>query len=171
MALNIFETYKLIVEDTNQLGSRRQTIDTVYEGIVTLVLGADGYVAATAEFHGWLPLVVTAVIGIIGIIFTVHWRGVVDKLKEVLSLRYEYLRELEKNDELQTVKAQIYTQEWQNIYAKRATKDEKRSPSTTLQSIFIAIFIILPVALGIITVLAMLPATGSFIGTFFPLGK
>lgn len=168
MARDVFDAYKLIVDDTNQLGNRRQTVDTVYESIVTLVLGADGYVAATGQFRGWLPIVATTAIGLVGIIFTAHWRGTVDKLKQVLNLRYQYLRDMESDSNLTTIRAQVYTEEWQAIYAKRHSTRRKRGSSRTLQSIFRGIFIAIPVVQIVLTVLAALPATHAYIVPLIP---
>lgn len=168
MTRDVFDTYKLIVDDTNQLGNRRQTVDTVYESIVTLVLGAEGYVAAIWLFRGLLPILATIAISIVGIIFTVHWRGTVDKLKQVLNLRYQYLREMESDQNLASIQAQVYTEEWKTIYAKRDSTRRKRGSSRTLQSIFTGIFIALPILQIVLTVLAILPVTHPYIAPLIP---
>lgn len=168
MANDVFDTYKLIVNDTNQLGNRRQTVDNVYEGIVTLILAADGYVVASGQFRGLLPIIATIAVSLVGIIFTAHWRGTVDKLKEVLRLRYEYLRKMESDENLTRIQAQVYTEENNRIYAKRDSARKKRGNSRTLQGIFTGIFIVLPLLQIALTVLAALPVTQPYIVPLIP---
>lgn len=168
MARDVFDAYKLIVDDTNELGNRRQTVDTVYESIVTLVLGADGYIAALGQFQGVVPIAATAAIGVVGIIFTTHWRNTVDKLKRVLNLRYEYLRHMEEDPDLQSINAQVYSKEWQDIYAKREATRKKTGHSRTLQSIFTGIFIVLPIMVLALTILAKIPETHAYISPLIP---
>jgi hypothetical protein len=132
------------------------------------VLGAEGYVAAIWLFRGLLPILATIAISIVGIIFTVHWRRTVEKLKQVLNLRYQYLREMESDQNLANIQAQVYTEEWKTIYAKRDSTRRKRGSSRTLQSIFTGIFIALPLLQIVLTVLAILPVTHPYIAPLIP---
>ena len=152
MARGIFDTYQVIIEDTNALGNRRQTIDTVYESIVTLILAADGYVAAQTPYTSWFPVVAEVSVSIVGIAFTRHWRSVVDRLKAVLSLRYKYLRQLEDNDVLKQIGAQIYQFEDTQIYKQREAGGKKSSRN--LQSIFTTVFLLIPLVRAGLTALA-----------------
>lgn len=152
MASDIFDTYKVIIEDTNALGNRRQTIDTVYESIVTLILAADGYVAAQAPYSSWFPVAAAVGVSIVGIAFTRHWRSVVDRLKAVLRVRYEYLKQLENNEMLKHIGAQIYQIEDTKIYKQREAKG-KKSPRN-LQSIFAIVFFLVPCVRLLLTAVA-----------------
>jgi hypothetical protein len=49
----MFAVYKLVVEDTNQLSSRRQMLDNLCVTIIALVLGADAYIAANSRLLDW----------------------------------------------------------------------------------------------------------------------
>lgn len=149
MARDIFDTYQVIIEDTNVLSNRRQTIDTVYESIVTLILAADGYVAAQAPYVSWFPVAAAISTSIVGIVFTRHWRSVVDRLKAVLRVRYDYLKQLEDDEALKHIGAQIYQLEDAKIYKKREAEG-KKSPRN-LQSIFTIVFYIIPLVRALLT--------------------
>lgn len=153
MARDIFDTYQVIIEDTNALSNRRQTIDTVYESIVTLILAADGYVAAQAPYASWFPIVAAIGTSIVGIAFTRHWRSVVDRLKAVLRVRYDYLKQLENDEALKHIGAQIYQVEDAEIYKKREAAG-KKSPRN-LQSIFTVVFYLIPLVRALLTAVAV----------------
>ena len=153
MARDIFDTYQVIIEDTNALSNRRQTIDTVYESIVTLILAADGYVAAQAPYTSWFPVVAAIGASIVGIAFTRHWRSVVDRLKAVLRVRYDYLKQLENDDALKHIGAQIYQVEDTEIYKKRDATS-KKAPRN-LQSIFAVVFYLIPLVRALLTAVAV----------------
>lgn len=168
MEHDVFAVYKLVVEDTNQLSSRRQLLDNLYVTIVTLVLGADAYVAANSHLLDWFPVFVTIGISLVGVVFTNHWRRVLQDLKEVLNFRYAWLKELEAKPELIQIGAGLYTSEDSNIYKPRESANSAKTfgfaaRAAHLQTIFVVTFIMIPFVLAGATLLASLPQVHQFI--------
>lgn len=168
MEHEVFAVYKLVIEDTNQLSNRRQMLDNLYVTIVTLVLGADAYIAANSRLADWFPVLVTIGISLVGVIFTNHWRRVLQDLKEVLKFRYEWLKEMEAQPDLVQIGACVYTSEDIRIYkpresAKSANTFGFAARATHLQMIFVVIFISIPFILAGATLLASLPQLHQFI--------
>ena len=145
MSRDIFDVYQSIMVDTSQISSKRQSLDTVYTTIVTLILGADAYVAGNSKFDNWFAVLVTVALGLVGWAFTWHWRRVLNDLKKILDLRYTYLREMEDNPKMHAIHAQIYTKEYNAIYAHpNKSRFGIGARIKHLQTIFLIIFTLIP---------------------------
>jgi hypothetical protein len=107
---DLFDVYAVAIEDTNQLKSYGQRIDSVYVTIVTLILAGDAYVAANSKFDNWLSVVVTGGIGIVGVAFCLRWLRGLSSVNDILVHRYEWLRNLESTAELEHLRANLFTE-------------------------------------------------------------
>jgi hypothetical protein len=173
MSNDAFEIYRAVIEDTNQINSRRQGLDNLYVSIVTLVLAGDATVVATAQFDNWLPVVATVGIGLVGIAITGRWRQGIADLDEVLGYRYAWLRELEQNPVLAAAGASIFSQEYEHIFKKRESSKEQRSilfarRTRRLQAIFLTVFVIIPMLLAALTYGAGIPEIHQYIRPLLP---
>lgn len=98
---NVFEQYHLIVEDTARLSDRRQTVSNIYLSANTLL--ASGIVLLAlqgAPNNGPLPpliLIVLIVIG--GTVLCVGWGQLIESYKELVGLRIEMLKDIERRPE------------------------------------------------------------------------
>jgi hypothetical protein len=164
MARDEFDVYKLVAQDTNQVNRRRQALDALYVTLLALILTGDGYVAVSSQLDSWLPTIVTAGIGIIGIFIARYWRHGLSDLRKILDVRYTFLRELETLPNLSSIMATVFTKEWEKIYRDR----EARHQSTTrgLSLIFIIVFILIPVVLACLTALFFIPGAKDLILPF-----
>ena len=151
MSRDVFDVYQSVMVDTSQISSKRQSLDNVYTTIVTLILGADASVAGNSKFDKWFAVLVTLALCLVGCAFTLHWRRVLNDLKKILDLRYTYLREMEKSPKMHDIHAQIYTKEYNAIYAHpNKSRFGIGARIQHLQSIFIIIFILIPIFLSLL---------------------
>src|SRR5438270_13370908 len=67
-----FEVYKVTIENTNKLRDQKQALDTLYTTITTFVLGAAAYTASHSKFNSWFPVIVTIIISLVVLAFTLH---------------------------------------------------------------------------------------------------
>ncbi len=152
-----FDVYTVAIEDTNQLKSYGQRIDGVYVTILTLILAGDGYVAAASRFDSWIPVAVTAGIGLVGLVFCQRWLHGLTNLNEILSHRYQWLRDLESTAELKRIGANLFTSEYNNVYQPSEFDRVARRRNRQIQHVFRIIFVAIPLLLGLITLAATNP--------------
>ncbi|MGH2518109.1 MAG: RipA family octameric membrane protein, partial [Ktedonobacterales bacterium] len=154
---NLFDVYTVAIDDTNQLRSYGQRIDSVYVTIVTLILAGDAYVAASAKFDNWIPVIVTAGVGFVGIAFCQRWLRGMTNLNEILSQRYTWLRKLESMPELAELGANLFSSEYAAIYRPKEYEKVARRRNRQIQRIFRLIFLLIPLFLALATCVATNP--------------
>lgn len=152
-----FDVYVAAINDTNELKSYGQRIDSVYVTILTLILAGDGYVAAASRFDSWVPVVVTVGIGLIGLIFCRRWRRGLINLDKIVSHRYDWLRALERAEQLKGIQADLLTSEYEKVYKPRGLDRVSRTRSRQLPDLFSIIFVALPLLLALVTLAATNP--------------
>jgi hypothetical protein len=154
---DVFDVYVAAIQDTNELKNYGQRIDSVYVTILTLILAGDAYVAASSRLDGWVPVVVTIGIGIIGLIFCQRWRRGLRNLNTILTFRYEWLRDLEDTAQLRGIGANLLKTEYKDVYEPNKLEDVSRWRSRQLPDLFSIMFVALPLLLGLITFAAITP--------------
>ena len=88
------EHYKLLIEDARALGDRRETINNLFVGLLSLLAGGLGYVLIS--FPGKLiGLLVTLVASVVGIYLSKVWADVLGNYRALLKLRFALLRKWE----------------------------------------------------------------------------
>jgi hypothetical protein len=135
------EVYKAYIEDVNQLRSSRATLDNLYVTILTILLGAQAYVAnllfsgtekdsvvailQSLNLENWIPAIGAAVIGAVGSLFCSNWSRISADNKRSLNFKYKNLEEMEQKwPVLQRVGAQLFIEEFYDRHPDR------RPPST-----------------------------------------
>ena len=162
MEHGVFDVYRAVLEDTNRIAERRQSLENPYIALITFVLAGDAYVAATSQFDNWLPVLTTVAIGGLGLAATVRYTRSVSDLTRILSNRYAWLRNLEESADMKDLGADLFTDEYNRIYQAR----ERRKfalRELNLQRIFVYGFIAIPVLLAALTLTAGIPEVHQFI--------
>jgi hypothetical protein len=161
MVHDVFDVYVAAIDDTNQINTRRQSIDSLYTTIVTLILTGDVYVAITSGFRTWFGAITTAAIMVAGLSVIMNWRRAQRELDEILDVRYEFLRNLEKQEAMQTIGATLVTLEYVRVYQNRASR---KTAAKRLQRSFSIMFIAIALAMALLT----FASTSALIGEWMP---
>ena len=101
MSLSKFDEYKLFVDDTARFSERRQTVNTTYITVNSILLAAISFLvkdAGLVHSRRALSAIVVLVAGI-GICF--QWHRMIRKYKTLVSFRMNQLRLIEKSIELE----------------------------------------------------------------------
>lgn len=86
------EHYAILIEDARALGDRRETINNLFVGLVTLILGAQGYIITSASDTELKGTVIIVALSIFGFIICQVWRNVLFSYRILLNFRYEVLK-------------------------------------------------------------------------------
>lgn len=156
------DVYQTVIGDTNEINRRRQTMDSLYVSLISLILTGDAYAAFVSRLDSWLNVVATVGAGIVGLAVIARWRQALKDLDAILNVRYAFLRSLEALPSLSSIGAKLYTHEYEKVYALRSA-GRFRSATKRLQTIFQAVFVIIPVALAVPTATHTIPWLSQFI--------
>jgi hypothetical protein len=91
------EHYKLLLDDVHVLAGRRETINDLFLGIVTLVLGAEAYLFINASDGDIRTMVLIVAASIYGLLFCRIWRRTLENYSALLSFRFFVLKEWERD--------------------------------------------------------------------------
>ena len=79
-----------------------------------------------------------------------RWNQARGELDSILRIRYEYLRQLEQEPEVASLGSNFITEEYNAVYRNREATFY-RSATARLARTFVAVFISIPILLGILT--------------------
>jgi hypothetical protein len=162
MTHDMFDVYTTIIEDTNEMNSRRRQLDSLYVSLITVIMTGDAYVAFYSAFNNWLLVIATIGISLVGGAVTTRWSEGLQNLDIILDNRYEFLRNLEANDELKAIGATLYSQEWNSLYGPG--KDIRfRKVTAHLQRTFTLVFVAIPLVLAGLTAIETIPLIHSLV--------
>lgn len=134
----LMEEYKLIVETSEKLVARRQTVNTFFLSVNAVLLSAAGVVIAevtTKSPAGWGLIA----IGLAGILLSITWRKLVHSYRQLNAGKFEVIHLLE-----QYIPAALFKAEWTALGEGRDKK--KYTPFTKTESLIPIVFILLYVA-------------------------
>jgi hypothetical protein len=140
----------MILKDTHELDTRRETLENGYITLMTFSLAGDGYLAATSRFDNWLPVLLSVGIAAFAIASTARYTRAVKTLALAQNSRYAWLRELEATDALVQLRLNVLTQEFKQVYQPR----ERRSivgRALNLGAIFVISFVAISLLLAGVT--------------------
>lgn len=142
-----FDLYDIIIRDTSEVSSRRRQLDSMYVTLITFILTGEAYLAFysySQSYDNWVVVSAAAVISLLGMLVTWRWHSGQKKIGKVLQNRYDFLRNLEKTEQLRGLGATIFTDEWEKFYKPR---DDAafRQVTVSLQITFMLVFILIPV--------------------------
>ncbi|HEY7020896.1 MAG TPA: hypothetical protein VH349_07240 [Ktedonobacterales bacterium] len=152
--------YTLVAEDAEQRRRDQQHLDTIYQSILTVLLGAQAYLAANSQFDNWSSVFATAGIGLFGLLFVYQWWRSAEFARLMSLERYKILGELENMGGFPA----IYVREWN----ERDDKKYRRVGIGRLRLLLSLGLILIPVALAFVTFLAGLPQFHDIIHPLFP---
>ncbi len=89
------EEYKTIVEQTSSLSDRRQVTNDIYVALNTLFLTGVAYFLTTTHLKSWWPAIILGVVTLISWVINGTWMGLLEQYRELIKLRYTYLKQLE----------------------------------------------------------------------------
>jgi hypothetical protein len=141
-----FDLYDTIIRDTSEVSSRRRQLDSMYVTLITFILTGEAYLAFysySKSYNNWVVVVAAAVISLLGLLVTFRWHSGQQKIGKVLQNRYDFLRKLEATSQLQSLGANIFTEEWGKFYAPRYGA-AFRKLTISLQVTFMLVFILIP---------------------------
>lgn len=93
-----WDVYPLFVNDTSRISDRRQTANTLYLSINSLLVGGIAFLAQQSGLASVSLLIVQVVIAIAGLFLTRQWLAVLELYRRLLAFRYEKLRALENTE-------------------------------------------------------------------------
>jgi hypothetical protein len=94
--LGLGEHYKLLIEDARGLGDRRETLNDLFLGLITLILGAQGYLMITTKDSDLRATIYIIAVGAFGYRLAWVWAKVLESYKALLNFRYHVLKEWER---------------------------------------------------------------------------
>jgi hypothetical protein len=97
LAISREDHYKVLIEDARALGDRRETINDLFMGLVTLMLGAQGYLLVNSKDTDIHTTIYIACIGVFGAYLSRVWRSVLEGYRTLLNFRYHVLKQWERN--------------------------------------------------------------------------
>jgi hypothetical protein len=124
-AHDFFDVYATAIDDLHRTKELGQRIDALYVTILTLLFTADAYEIATTKFDNWAPVVATSGVAIIGIAIVSRWRKGAENLFGIVTNRYDWLRKAEQRPEMKEIAADIFTEEYRNVYVPQMSKKEQ----------------------------------------------
>ena len=160
MAHDKFDLYDTIIRSTSDLSSQRRQLDGLYVTLITFILTGEAYLAYYAYSHkleNWVLTSVAVAASLVGLIFTIRWLAGQNRTEAILRHRYEFLRKLEGAQALQELGATVFTEEWDRIYKKRDNR-WFQGVTTSLQIIFVLIFLAIPLPFIIAMASQSIPA-------------
>lgn len=91
-----FKHYKLLVDDARALAERRDRVTSIFLSVVTLTLGAQGYLLVTYKDLDIRSTVIICVAALFGTWVCLTWRQTIRSFKELLNFRYFMLKQWER---------------------------------------------------------------------------
>lgn len=128
----VVEVYKAYIEDVNHLRNSRDTNNNLYQTILTLFLGAQAYVASVwltqdqlkrfpdPRLDAWVPVLVVAGIGLVGIAFCRNWNRLSADFKRSISFKFKNLEALETQwPVLKDIGARLFLEEYYDRHPEK----------------------------------------------------
>lgn len=94
--LERMEEYKVVLETQAQISARRQHMNDVYIGLNTVFLTALGLLLVQSHLDTWWVFVVVCAVTLAIMPLNLTWRAALSRYRNILSFRFDYLRESEQ---------------------------------------------------------------------------
>jgi len=91
-----WDVYPLIWQETTKISDRRQTANTLYLSVNSVLLGAIALLAQQSKLQSITLLVVEGFVAVAGLFISRRWYRVLAKYQSLLKVRYKTLAEIEK---------------------------------------------------------------------------
>lgn len=117
MASEMRQQYNLLVKDTAKLSDRRQIINTLYLSANSVLLGGIALLAQQGVLKTGALLIPVVLVAFAGIPLCLDWRKLLLNYKNLLDLRFDMLRRIEKMPDF-AYPIQTYQEESEKLYNK-----------------------------------------------------
>jgi len=107
-SINPFEEYKFFADMTDRLSERRQHIHTIFEAILTALLGLAAFIAGNEGMAAGGQNSYLMVTSGLGIIICLIWWNLINNYKKLIKFRFKVLVEMEATF---TNSVRMYTRE------------------------------------------------------------
>lgn len=94
---DLFKHYRLLSQDARALSDRRDRVSTMFLSVITLVLGAQGYLLVSNKDSDLRSTVLIWIATLFGTWICVTWRRAIASFKELLNFRYYALKRWESD--------------------------------------------------------------------------
>lgn len=95
MAGDLWDEYRVLIDDTQQVSARRQSADNVYLSANSLVLGAGAFFIAQGALRNAMMLAALLVLAVAGSVIVREWAKQDRIFIEYLRFRYDLLKQME----------------------------------------------------------------------------
>jgi hypothetical protein len=99
MAIDRWDEYRFLIEDTQQISTRRQSNDNNYLSATSIVLGAVAFLIAQGGLRNVMMLGVVFAIALAGIIISLQWARQNNNYRALLEFRYNLLHKMETHQD------------------------------------------------------------------------
>lgn len=90
-----WDVYPLIWRETSTISDRRQTANTLYLSVNSILLGAIALLAQQSKLQSISLLILEVFVAIAGLLISTRWNRVLAKYQSLLKVRYKTLSEIE----------------------------------------------------------------------------
>ncbi len=115
MTFDKFDVYPVFIEDTARLSDRRQTTNNIYLSVNSVLLGVVAFLAQQGHLESFTFLIIEVFVAAAGFIIASQWHHLLRKYRELLSLRYRVLEEIENLPEFPGVAGMYAREHKENI--------------------------------------------------------
>ena len=95
-----FDEYKFLVDDTARITDRRQNTSNTYITINSILLAAITFLFTEKDIQVFVLIAVAVIIMFIGLLICTAWKNEIDGYRNLLSVRFDVLREMEEHPEM-----------------------------------------------------------------------
>jgi hypothetical protein len=92
-----FQHYQLLIDDARALAERRDRVSNIFLSVITLTLGAQGYLLVTNKDDDVRSTMLIWLAALFGTWLCVTWRQAILSFKELLNFRYFILKRWERD--------------------------------------------------------------------------
>lgn len=153
--LERMEEYKAVLETQAQISARRQHMNDVYIGLNTVFLTALGLLLVQSHLDTWWVFVVVSAVMIAIMPINLTWRAALNRYGNMLSFRFDYLREIEQ--EFRVWKGKITGPSAVGLHLREKELDLHQKNNTQLEihlaTYFVCLYPVLALIVGVLVYL------------------
>ena len=146
MGENTAALYKMMVDSSEQLVQRRQTMNAFFITAIGSLIAITGAFAQVSDFKAApLPFLVITVFGLVGLLLCYSWRNLIDNYGKLNAGKFRVILQLE-----QSLSAQIFSAEWAAL--GKGQRPKKYRSFTTTENVIPVYFAFLFASLIVISI-------------------
>lgn len=91
-----WDVYPMLWAETARISDRRQTANTLYLSVNSLLIGGIAFLAQQSQLQSFSLLIVQVVVALAGYVIARQWHRLLEKYRLLLKVRYETLEQIEE---------------------------------------------------------------------------